>query len=248
MEGGLFFSTNRHGGHSKGEYSSFNINEYCGDDAADIAANRKQLCGELGIDEARLIVPHQVHGTAVRQIAKDFFSLPENIRKMVLEGVDAVMTDMSGVCIGVSTADCIPIIIYSASSHAVAVVHAGWRGTVARIVEQTVQAMAVTYHSVPSELRCVIGPGISLDNFEVGDEVYDKFVKAAFDMNIIAKRYEKWHIDLKLCNRMQLERMGVKRENIQISDICTFADNADYFSARKQGISSGRVFTAAMLQ
>lgn len=248
MEGGLFFSTNRHGGHSKGEYSSFNINEYCGDDAADIAANRKQLCGELGIDEARLIVPHQVHGTAVRQIAKDFFSLPENIRKMVLEGVDAVMTDMSGVCIGVSTADCIPIIIYDAAHHAVATVHAGWRGTVARIAELTIQAMAVTYHSVPSELRCVIGPGISLDNFEVGDEVYDKFVKAAFDMNIIAKRYEKWHIDLKLCNRMQLERMGVKRENIQISDICTFADNADYFSARKQGIDSGRVFTAALLQ
>lgn len=248
MEGGLFFSTNRHGGHSKGEYSSFNINEYCGDDAADIAANRKQLCDELGIDEAHLVVPHQVHGTAVRQIAADFFSLPENIRKMILEGVDAVMTDMSGVCIGVSTADCIPIIIYDAAHHAVATVHAGWRGTVARIAELTIQAMAVTYHSVPSELRCVIGPGISLDNFEVGDEVYDKFVKAAFDMNIIAKRYEKWHIDLKLCNRMQLERMGVKRENIQISDICTFADNADYFSARKQGIDSGRVFTAALLQ
>lgn len=248
MEGGLFFSTNRHGGHSKGEYSSFNINEYCGDDAADIAANRKQLCSELGIDEAHLVMPHQVHGTEVRQIAKDFVTLPENIRRMILEGVDAVMTDESGICIGVSTADCIPIIIYSASSHAVAVVHAGWRGTVARIVEQTVQAMAVTYHSVPSELRCVIGPGISLDNFEVGQEVYEQFAEAGFDMDSIAKWQTKWHIDLKLCNSMQLERMGVKRENIEISDICTFADNADYFSARKQGISSGRVFTAAMLQ
>ena len=81
---GIFFSTTRHGGQSKGEYSSFNINEYCGDAPADIAANRRLLCNELGIDEAHLVMPHQTHGVVVRQIAEDFVHLPENIRKMIL--------------------------------------------------------------------------------------------------------------------------------------------------------------------
>ena len=247
LEGGCFFSTTRHGGTSKGEYSSFNINEYCGDDAADIAANRRLLCEELGIDEAHLVMPHQTHGTTVRQIAEDFVHLPENIRKMILEGVDAVMTDVSGICIGVSTADCIPIIIYDPEHHAVATVHAGWRGTVARIAEKAIKAMALTYHTKAEDLHCVIGPGISLDNFEVGQEVYQEFVEAGFDMDTIAKWQTKWHIDLKECNRQQLVEMGVKPENIEVSNICTVADNQDYFSARKQGINSGRIFTGALL-
>ena len=247
LDGGIFFSTTRHGGRSKGEYSSFNINEYCGDDADDIAANRRLLCDELGIDETHLVMPHQTHGTTVRQIAEDFVHLPENIRKMILDGVDAVMTDVSGICIGVSTADCIPIIIYDPEHHAVATVHAGWRGTVARIAEKAIRAMAITYHSKPEGLHCVIGPGISLEHFEVGQEVYEEFAEAGFDMDSIAKWQMKWHIDLKECNRQQLERMGVKLDIISVSDICTVADNQDYFSARKQGINSGRIFTGALL-
>ena len=243
----LAFSTTRHGGQSKGEYSSFNINEYCGDDPADIVANRRLLCDELGIDEAHLVMPHQTHGVVVRQIAEDFVHLPQNIRKMILEGVDAVMTDVSGICIGVSTADCIPIIIYDPDHHAVATVHAGWRGTVARIAEKAIQAMAITYHSKPEQLHCVIGPGISLDNFEVGQEVYEQFAEAGFDMDSIAKWQTKWHIDLKLCNRQQLERMGIKPDNIEVSPVCTMADNHDFFSARKQGVNSGRIFTGALL-
>lgn len=241
------FSTMRHGGVGKGEYASFNINEYCGDSSENIAANRKGLCDELSITTDRLVMPHQVHGTEVRQIAKDFVALPENVRKMILEGVDAVMTDESGICIGVSTADCIPILIYDPEHHAVAAVHAGWRGTVARIVEKTVKAMTVTYHSKPENLACVIGPGISLDNFEVGMEVYQQFADAGFDMESIARWEGKWHIDLKECNRQQLVALGVKPEAITVSRICTYADNADFFSARRQGIASGRIFTGAML-
>ena len=101
----VMFSTTRHGGVSCGEYEEFNINEYCGDSAEAIATNRQALCDALGIDEAHLVMPHQTHGVEVRQIAADFITLPENIRRMILEGVDAVMTNESGVCIGVQTAD-----------------------------------------------------------------------------------------------------------------------------------------------
>lgn len=86
------FSTTRKGGVSTGNYGEFNINEYCGDEAVNIAANRKQLADELGISTDHIFMPHQVHGVEVRQIAGEFLSMPENIRKMVLEGVDAVIT------------------------------------------------------------------------------------------------------------------------------------------------------------
>ena len=240
------FSTTRHGGVSKGEYASFNINEYCGDTVENIAANRKALCDELGITTDRLVMPHQTHGVEVRQIAKDFIALPDNIRRMILEGVDAVMTDESGICIGVSTADCIPIIIYDEPHHAICTVHAGWRGTVAGIVEKAVKAMAISYKSEPRDLTCVIGPGISLDAFEVGMEVYEQFRQAGFGMSSRFVR-GKWHIDLKECNRLQLVNLGVRQEAITVSPICTYNENADFFSARRQGINSGRIFTGAML-
>ncbi|MGN0281997.1 MAG: peptidoglycan editing factor PgeF [Prevotella sp.] len=242
----VFFSTTRHGGVSQGEYASFNINEYCGDSPEDIAANRKALCDELGITTDRLVMPHQTHGTEVRQIAKDFIALPENVRRMVIEGVDALMTNESGICIGVSTADCIPIIIYDARHHAVSTVHAGWRGTVAGIVEKAVRAMALAYQSEPADLECIIGPGISVDAFEVGMEVYEQFRQAGFGTCSRFVR-DKWHVDLKECNRLQLVNLGVKAEAITVSPICTFSDNHDFFSARKQGINSGRIFTGAIL-
>ena len=178
------FSTTRHGGVSSGEYASFNINEYCGDTAENIAANRKALCDELGIDEAHLVMPHQTHGVEVRQIAADFIALPENIRRMILEGVDAVMTNESGICIGVSTADCIPVLIYDKAHHAVCAVHAGWRGTVARIVEKAVKAMALAYGTEPQDLQCAIGPGISLDAFEVGTDIDGPAQRAYADFQL----------------------------------------------------------------
>ena len=104
-EGVTAFSTTRKGGVSQGNYSEFNINDYCGDCAEHVAENRRKLADELGISIDHIILPHQVHGVEVRQVAGDYFSMPENIRKMILEGVDAVMTNEKGVCIGVSTAD-----------------------------------------------------------------------------------------------------------------------------------------------
>ena len=95
-------------------------------------------------------------------------ALPEEERAKVIEGVDGIFTSMSGVCIGVSTADCIPIIIYDPEHHAACAVHAGWRGTVKRIASKAVAEMQTTYHSNAEKLKAVIGPGISLESFEVG--------------------------------------------------------------------------------
>lgn len=257
------FSTTRHGGVSEGNYASLNINEYCGDSKASTDANRLLLANELGIDANHIIMPHQTHGVESRIIGEEFAALPDGVKKMLLEGVDAVMTNIPGMCIGVSTADCIPVLLYDEEHHAAAAIHAGWRGTQARIVHKAVQEMRMAYQTDPTKLKAVIGPGISLDNFEVGDEVYAAFEQAAFDMSTIAeerikrnpnaedpaKAFErKWHINLPLANIQMLTHNGVDEANILNTGICTF-DNADnYFSARRLGIDSGRIYTGIIIR
>lgn len=257
------FSTTRHGGVSEGNYASLNINEYCGDSKANTDANRLLLANELGIDANHIIMPHQTHGVESRIIGEEFANLPDDVKKMLLEGVDAVMTNIPGMCIGVSTADCIPVLLYDEEHHAAAAIHTGWRGTQARIVHKTVQEMRMAYQTDPTKLKAVIGPGISLDNFEVGDEVYAAFEQAAFDMSTIAeerikrnpnaddpaKAFErKWHINLPLANIQMLTHNGVDEANIINTGICTF-DNADnYFSARRLGIESGRIYTGIIIR
>ncbi len=261
-DGVVAFSTTRHGGVSEGSYASLNVNEYCGDNAEHVAANRKLLATELKIDSNRIIIPHQTHGVETRIIGSEFLALPENVKRMLLEGVDAVITNVKGLCIGVSTADCIPVLLYDEEHHAAAAIHAGWRGTLARIVHKAVLEMRMAYNTDPAKLIAVVGPGISIENFEVGDGVYEAFEQAAFDMDAIAeeqikrnpdaidpaKRFEKkWHLNLPLANKMLLMHTGVKEENIQMSDICTYSRVDDYFSARRLGVESGRIYTGIIL-
>ncbi|MBR1545477.1 MAG: peptidoglycan editing factor PgeF [Prevotella sp.] len=237
-EGVTAFSTTRHGGCSTGNYGEFNINNYCGDEVTHIAENRHALATLLGIDESHIVMPHQVHGTEVRRI--------DGPQQEVIEGVDAVMTNVSKLCIGVSTADCIPVIIYDKEHHAACAVHAGWRGTVQRIVRVAVETMCKTYGSDPSQMKAVVGPGISLESFEVGEEVYQQFADAGFNMRLIARKYAKWHIDLPTCNRLQLAEAGIT--DVYMSGICTYQQYHDYFSARRLGINSGRIFTGVMIR
>lgn len=241
------FSTTRHGGHSRGAYAEFNINRYCGDDEDCVKLNTDALCCELKINRSQLVMPHQTHDTETRLIAADFLTLPDKVRDMILDGTDALITDVKGVCIGVSTADCIPILLYDADHHAAAAIHAGWRGTLKRIATKAVHSMNISYGTRPEALKAVIGPGISLDAFEVGDEVYDEFASSGFDMSNISVRKNKWHIDLKECNRRQLNALGIPDSNIYVSPICTYNSADDYFSARRLGTMSGRIFTAIML-
>ena len=234
------FSTTRQGGCSTGNYAAFNINGYCGDDEVHIAANKVALCSLLGIDSNRLVMPHQVHDCVVRRI--------DGPQQGVIEGVDAVMTDVPQLCIGVSTADCIPVLLYDSTHRAISAVHAGWRGTVLRIVQKAVEAMCDTYGTAPADLQAVIGPGISLDSFEVGDEVYNQFLSAGFDMQPISRRDAKWHIDLPMCNRLQLMEAGIPADHIQMTNICTYQQYDRYFSARRLGIQSGRIYTGILIK
>lgn len=250
------FSTTRHGGYSMGNYGEFNINRYCGDSPESVSHNREALCQLLSIGDDRLIMPHQTHGTRIARIGEAFLSLSSKERLQALEATDALMTDLPHVCIGVSTADCIPLLLYDPEHHAICAIHAGWRGTVARIAQQAVTAMQESYATCPLQLLAQIGPGISLTSFEVGQEVYDAFTQADFPMSAIARRYpasdnpqaEKWHIDLPACNRIQLLDAGLSPASIAPSPVCTYQHPDTFFSARRLGILSGRIFTGIMCQ
>ena len=247
-EGMTAFSSTRQGGYSEGRYGEFNINRYCGDSEESIKRNREALCQLLGIEDHSLLMPHQVHLAEIAVVDREMLTLPTEEIQQKLDGIDALMTNEAGVCIGVSTADCIPVLLYDPIRRASCAIHAGWRGTVQRIAEKAVARMTEVFGSDPQNLIAQIGPGIHLESFEVGDEVYQTFEKEGFPMELISKKYEKWHIDLPECNRLQLVAAGIPETHIAVSPVCTFQQSDTFFSARKLSINSGRIFTGILLQ
>lgn len=213
------------------------------------------LCPALGVKAERFARPHQVHKTETYQITEAFFSLSPEEQKAQLEGIDAVIYDVRNACIGISTADCIPVLAYDPDHHCAAAIHAGWKGTVARIAPAAINMMVKAYGTNPANLLCAIGPGISLDSFEVGDEVYQAFNDAGFDVASFSKRYpdhlnpehEKWHLDLKECNRQQLITLGVSPANIIVSELDTMTDER-FYSARREGAKTGRILSGIVLR
>lgn len=247
--GFVAFSTTRKSGWSKGKYGAFNINPYCGDDEDCVKANREALAMKLNLQPEKIVLAHQVHGVESRTISHEFFNLSEDSQQRVLEGADILVTNERNVCIGVSTADCIPVLLYDPVCGATAAIHAGWRGALAKVVGKGIYDLVIRYGSQPKDMKAIIGPGISKDSFEVGDEVYQMFAEAdlGFDTSLICERRDKWHIDLPECCRQQLVTNGVKPENIHVDGTCTYQNSDKYFSARKLGQDSGRIYTGIVM-
>lgn len=196
---------------------------------------------EEELDEARafgsgmpLALPRQTHTDNVMYMSS--YGRPED--------TDAVFTDVPGLCLAVKTADCIPVLLFDNKQRSVAAIHAGWKGTVQYIVEKTIKAMG----ACGSDISAIIGPGISMESFEIGDEVYECFLSQEFPMERIAKRwpslldresypYGKWHIDLWDANRWILEKCGV--QDIYTAGVNTMT-SPYYYSARRESINTGR--------
>jgi len=191
----------------------------------------------MGLKLEDLGLPRQTHTTHV-----EWVEAPGRPAE-----TDAVITSKVGLCLGVKTADCIPVLLYDTQKRIVAAIHAGWRGTVGRIVSKTIDEMG----SNGTNLHAIIGPGISMDCFEVGDEVYEAFLLAGFPMKRIARLYpssrggERWHLDLWEANKWLLEEMGVN--DIHVARICT-RSTTDYYSARRETINTGRNYNCIMIR
>jgi len=245
------FVSTRHGGISTGNYSSMNLGEYCGDSPEAVRYNRALLSDIFAIPSGHLFAPFQVHGDIIRILDNDFIALSEKEQAKSLYGVDALITDIPEICIAITTADCVPLLLYSPEKEVIAAVHAGWRGTVQKITMKTVEKLVHEFGCDPKQICVGIGPSISQESFEVGEDVVDAFRLIGADLAKILKRNietGKAHIDLWEENRLQLLSMGISSDRIEIAGLCTFVHSDDFFSARRLGIESGRMLSGIMIK
>lgn len=242
------FTTTRMGGVSTGNYSSFNLGLFSGDNPDDLSKNFKLLSTLTNIPEDNIHLPYQTHSNKISLIDEDFLSKDNETRHAMLQGVDALITNIPNQCIGVSTADCVPVLLYDPVQHVVAAAHAGWRGTCSKILTRVITSMKAAYNTNPQNLIAVIGPSISPEVYEVGISLLEKFGDAGFNIRkIFIHKNGKIYLDLWTANKALLTNAGVPEENIEISGICTFSNHEKFFSARRLGIYSGRMISGIML-
>lgn len=199
-------------------------------------------------------MPRQVHGTDI--IVVDDQIPYDATRELQDVEADAVITQQKDRWIGVRTADCVPVLLYDPVSQTVAAVHAGWRGTVKHIAKLVVEKMQSQMGIEVENLRVMIGPSICAESFEVGEEVAEEFVKAGRSECVLRQvfgnhggmvRFAKPHVDLWQSNAMDLLEAGVPLEQIDCTPLCTYQNDNVLFSARRQGIETGRIVSAIRL-
>ena len=164
---------------------------------------------------------------------------------------ELVIPEQKHGCVCVTTADCVPVLLYDRRLQVVAAVHAGWKGTVQHIVSSVMEHMSRNFGTRGADVVACIGPSISLESFEVGDEVYEAFKESGFDMSIIStkkRKTGKHHIDLWEANRSELLYAGIPAGQIEVAGICTYIHQDDFFSARRLGIDSGRILSGIMIR
>jgi polyphenol oxidase len=242
------FCTVRKGGASLGNFASFNLSPFSGDNPKHFNENLEIVSKKIGTETEKIVIPFQTHGTEIREINSDFFLLSKEEKSGYLHGVDALTTRIPAICIGITTADCVPLLFYDPQKNVIAAAHAGWRGTCARIAEKTVQSLVEKYNSDPADIFVTIGPSISAKVYQVGEEVVRKFENAGYDLSKIIKMKDNtFFLDLWKANQLSLENAGILSEHIEIAGICTFTEHKKYFSARRLGIKSGRMLSGIML-
>jgi len=243
------FCTDRAGGVSRGKYNSMNISPFSGDSIENVDENLERVSLRTGIPAGNFIIPYQTHETNIRIIDNSFFQLDKQQKSEYLWGVDALITNLKSVCIGITTADCVPLTLYDKKLKVVAAAHAGWRGTQQRIVQKTIHKMTTGFGTHPEDVFVHIGPSISGEVYNVGKEVVAAFGNEGFDLNtIFEERNGEIYLDLWKCNFLQITESDIPESQIEIAGICTFSRHEDFFSARRLGIKSGRMYSGIFLK
>lgn len=225
-------------------HSGINMCHYTGDEPGHVAYCRDRFSKATGIPQERIIIPRQTHSADCAVIDR----IP--VEKSIINGVDALVTTLTEVIIGVSTADCVPVVLADADNGVIGVAHAGWRGALAGVTDNAVDAM-LRCGACIDNIKAAMGPCICPDCFEVGDEVVEQFADAGFPTGSITSRNPitgKQHVDLREANRIVLTDSGIPRGNIGVAVGCPRCNPGRYFSARRLGIASGRTFTGLMME
>lgn len=215
---------------------------FTGDEESVFRDNRKKLAAKLNLDVSQLVFPRQEHTDAVCSVAR----LPE----VEIAATDALVSSQKNLCLCVQTADCVPILLFDAKTKVIAAIHAGWRGTVKNIVGKTIQRMQREFSCSTENIYAAIGPAISPEIYEVGDEVVQQVRKVIPDAArvLIPGKNAKFHVDLWEANRLLLLEAGLIPGNIEVQGECTFQNPTKYYSARREGIDTGRIVSGIMLK
>lgn len=234
----------RTGGYSLPPYASLNLGMHVGDRAEHVQKNRQIVAQHLDIPPAHLCFMQQVHGHTVAVIDKA--GAPPPI-------ADAMITNRQGIALCVLTADCVPLLLYAPQAAAIGVVHAGWRGLAAGIIPESIRQMKKAYGVLPKQLVVGIGPHISVQYYEVGEEVATALqdaVPVAFRSQVCIRKKEsgRYHADLPAVAKAQLMAEGIPPENIQSYAVCTYEAKEQFYSARREGTKSGRFASVIMLE
>lgn len=214
---------------------------FTGDSPDIFANNRVLLAGKLMIKPEQLVFPRQTHTNCVAEIS----DIPER----ELNETDALVTNKTGICLCVQTADCVPVLLFDPVKNVIAAVHAGWRGTVNKIAEVAVQKMVEKYGASPKNIIAAIGPSISPDIYEVGEEVVEMVIQNIPNTEMVLQKNksENFHLNLWEANRQVLLNAGLSEKNIQILAECSYLQSSKYYSARKEGVQTGRMVSGIML-
>ncbi len=208
----------RPGGVSKGPYATLNLGNGTSDRPECYQANRELV--RKAINVPKLIFPHQTHGAAVARITS------KNIDKTAQ--ADALYTTEKNIAIGVAHADCQAAIYYDPVHEAIGVVHAGWRGLTQNIYARTLEAMQREIGTQPQNLIVCIAPSLGPDHSEFKN-YKQEFPQEFWSFQVKPNYFNLWNIA-----RKQLNALGILDKNIEISEICTFCHEKDYFSYRRE--------------
>ena len=213
-------STTRVGGVSQGCWSGLNLGDHVHDDPQAVAENRARLSDRLGLPAEPQWLS-QVHGTGVCRPDRP------------LDCADACLDDRPGRVCAVLTADCLPVLFCNSAGTRIAAAHAGWRGLLAGVLEQTVAA----FEDSPDQIMAWLGPAIGPGAFEVGDEVRDDFVagRATSSAHFRPHGEGRWLADLYGLARQRLAGAGIER--VSGGGLCTFSDPTRFFSYRRDGVT-----------
>jgi YfiH family protein len=228
------FST-RLGGVSDFPKDSLNLAGFDEDSADNIYENRRRFLNAVGGD-FKLATAWQVHGNDVK-IVKDQADVDNSEERF-----DGFVSRMSGVLVGVKTADCVPVLIGDSRTGSFAAVHAGWRGTVASIVVKAIEKMQTEFSSEPKDMTAAIGPAAGCGNYEIGEDVIDAFASAFEGSEKYFQQTRDGHalVDLHLANKDQLLSCGVPLDAIYTAPFCTMDRPDLFFSYRLEKKKFGK--------
>ena len=216
---------NRKGGISKGIYKSLNCGLGSLDNINDINKNLKIASNRMGIPSKKLILLNQVHSNKFYFIKKKFQITKNRAR------ADALITSNKKIALGVLTADCVPILIYDNNKKIISAIHAGWKGAYNGIISKVIRFL-YKKGCDPKDLTAVIGPCITVKNYEVKKRFKDKFLKKdKFSKKFFNIKKNKTYFSLNKYVYSQLKKLGIK--NLELISKDTFDEKNNFFSARR---------------